>query len=115
MHVTPVYFIPELAPIAQVIAMPMHRRPRHHARAIAGEAEIIPLPRIRFGSYPSAKREVSRFCRGKGLSKDQLDECLGRVASEVRRGRCASVAINAGISLAKLFIEQNNRHGDDCA
>lgn len=110
MHVTPVYFIPELAPIAQVIAMPMHRRPRHHARATHGAAEIIPLPNIRGGSYHAAKVAVHTRCTHLHLHQWQTDECLGRVASEIRKGLSTATAVSAGISLAKLHARANERH-----
>lgn len=114
MH-TPVYFIPELSPIAQVIAMPMHHRKRKYARATQG-ADIIELPRTRGGSYPAAKRAVAERCQHLHLAQWQTDECLGRVASEIRRGRSSAVAVQAGISLAKLHADNNARwHGGGAA
>lgn len=115
MHTTPVYFIPDFAPLAQVIAMPMHRRPRKHARATVGEAEIIPMPRTH-GSYTAAKEAVNQRCQHLHLKKWQTDECLGRVASEIRKGRSCAVAVAAGITLAKLHARDNELHGPgNCA
>jgi hypothetical protein len=111
MQTIPVYFIPDLAPIAQVIAMPMHRRPRKHARASTGAAEIIPMPRTRGGSYKAAKEAVEARCTHLHLQHWQTDECLGRVASEIRRGRSTAVAVAAGITLAKLHARDNDRRG----
>jgi hypothetical protein len=114
MH-TPVFFIPTLAPIAQVIAMPMHRRPRKYARATVGEAEVIPLPINRGGSYHAAKEVVAERCRHLHLHPWQTDECLGRVASELRRGRSTAVAVQQGIARAKLHARDNDRHGGHTA
>lgn len=115
MHI-PVFFIPELSPIAQVIAMPMHHRKRKYARAEQGAADVIDLPRTRGGSYPAAKRAVAARCEHLHLSRWQTDECLGRVASEIRKGRSTAVAVQAGIALAKLHARDNDRwHGGGAA
>jgi hypothetical protein len=108
MHQIRVYFIPELAPIAQVIAMPTHHRKRKYARA-AQSADVIELPRLRGGSYPAAKRAVAARCQHLHLAKWQTDECLGRVASEIRKGRSTANAVQAGIALAKLHARDNVR------
>lgn len=110
MRHTPVFFIPELAPIAQVIAMPMHHRPRKHARASGGAGSVIELPRVRGGSYAAAKAVVQARCTHLHLRDWQTTECLGRVASEIRKGRSAATAVAAGIALAKLHARDNDRH-----
>lgn len=105
--------IPHL-PTAEVIPMQHHRK-RKHARAHLGEADVLPLPRTRGGSYRAAKEAVAERCRHLHLRDWQTNECLGRVASEIRKGRSNAVAVQAGIALAKLHHTDNQRWGGDAA
>ena len=100
-------------PTAQVIAMQHHRK-RKYARATLGAADVVPLPRTR-GSYTAAKAAVEARCKHLGLHSWQTAEALGRCASEMRKGRSAAVAVQAGIALAKLHADDNARWGGGAA
>lgn len=114
MH-TPVFFIPEIAPIAQVIAMPLHHRKRKHARAELGAPSVVSVLPCRDGSYKNAKEAVIRLCKRRHLEQWQINICVGLYAREVSAGRSKANAISVIRKYADRFARSPDYSGGDAA